>query len=74
MFRVSLSELRSCVKVCSGRHGLPSLKSLMVFVHVKHHVYSFSFRAQELCESQGGRIGLSLSLINLMVSVDVKQH
>ena len=30
-------------------------------------------RAQELCESRGGRPGLP-SLINLMVSVDVKQH
>ena len=31
------------------------------------------FRAQELCESRGGRPGLP-SLISLMVSVDVKQH
>ena len=30
-------------------------------------------RAQELCGSRGGRPGLP-SLINLMVSVDVKQH
>ena len=30
-------------------------------------------RAQELCESRGGRPGLP-SLISLMVSVDVKQH
>ena len=30
-------------------------------------------RAQELCESRGGRPGLQ-SLISLMVSVDVKQH
>ena len=30
-------------------------------------------RAQELCESRGGRPGLP-SLISLMVFVDVKQH
>ena len=30
------------------------------------------FRAQELCESRGGRPGLSV-LTSLMVSVDVKQ-
>ena len=32
-----------------------------------------NFRVQELCESRGGRPGLSV-LMNLMVSVDVKQH
>ena len=32
-----------------------------------------AFRAQEPCESRGGRPGLP-SLISLMVSVDVKQH
>ena len=31
------------------------------------------FRAQELCESRDGCLGLP-SLISLMVSVDVKQH
>ena len=30
-------------------------------------------RVQELCESRGGRSGLSV-LMNFMVSVDVKQH
>ena len=30
-------------------------------------------RVQELCESRGGRPGLSV-LMSLMVSVDVKQH
>ena len=30
-------------------------------------------RVQELCESRGGRPGLSV-LMNLTVSVDVKQH
>ena len=32
-----------------------------------------SVRVQELCESQGGRPGLSV-LTSLTVSVDVKQH
>ena len=31
------------------------------------------FRVQELCESRGGRPGLSV-LMSLTVSVDVKQH
>ena len=30
-------------------------------------------RVQELCESRGGRPGLSV-LMSLMISVDVKQH
>ena len=33
----------------------------------------FSLRVQELCESRGGRPGLSV-LMSLTVSVDVKQH
>ena len=31
------------------------------------------YRVQELCESRGGRPGLSV-LMSLTVSVDVKQH
>ena len=51
----------------------------MVSVDVKHHVYSLlrlvpnRIRVQELCESRGGRPGLSV-LISLTVSVHVKQH
>ena len=33
----------------------------------------YTYRVQELCESRGGRSGLSV-LMSLMVSVDVKQH
>ena len=42
---------------------------------VKHHVYLLTKidRVQELCESRGGRPGLSV-LRSLTVSVDVKQH
>ena len=53
--------------------------SLMVSVDVKHHVYlsvlllSTPVRVQELCESRGGRPGLSV-LMSLTVSADVKQH
>ena len=45
----------------------------MVSVDVKHHVYllTFSLIVQELCESRGGRPGLSV-LTSLLVSVDVK--
>ena len=35
--------------------------------------YRIYFRVQELCESRGGRPGLS-ALMSLTVSVDVKQH
>ena len=51
----------------------PSLISLMVSVDVKHHVYLLTSRVivQELCESRGGRPGLSV-LTSLLVSVDVK--
>ena len=51
----------------------PSLINLMVSVDVKHHVYLLGrrFIVQELCESRGGRPGLSV-LTSLLVSVDVK--
>ena len=51
----------------------PSLRSRTVSVDVKHHVYLLRFVAivQELCESRGGRPGLSV-LTSLLVSVDVK--
>ena len=46
----------------------------------EYHVYfnsirqpSVKVRVQELCESRGGRPGLSV-LMSLTVSVDVKQH
>ena len=34
---------------------------------------SLGYIVQELCESRGGRPGLSV-LMNLMVSVDIKQY
>ena len=37
------------------------------------HLASVDVRVQELCESRGGRPGLSV-LMSLTVSVDVKQH
>ena len=65
---------------------LPSLISLMVSVDVKHHVYLVTQRVykratachcycivQELCESRGGRLELSV-LTSLLVSVDVKNY
>ena len=55
----------------------PSLISLLVSVDVKHHVYftllCLQNIVQELCESRGGRPGLSV-LTSLLVSVDVKIH
>ena len=50
----------------------------MVSVDVKHHVYLLTYLVhsdivQELCESRGGRPGMSV-LMSLMISVDVKQY
>ena len=47
----------------------------MVSVDVKHHVYLLTHLhiVQELCESRGGRPGLSV-LTSLLVSVDVKLY
>ena len=50
------SELRSCVKVKVAVLDSPSLTVLMVSVDVKQHWT----RVQELCESRGGRPGLSV--------------
>ena len=60
------SEFGFCVEIEVAVLGSPSIMgSLMVFVDV--------IRVQELCESRGGRPGLSVPM-SLMVSVDVKQH
>ena len=59
--------------------NLPSLISRTVSVDVKHHVYlltyllMFGLIVQELCESRGGRSGLSV-LTSLLTSVDVKLY
>ena len=51
----------------------PSLISLMVSVDVEHHERRRPIIVQELCESRGGRPGLSV-LTSLLVSVDVKLY
>ena len=58
-----LTEFTSCVKVEGPALGSPPIISPMVTVAVKI--------VQELCESRGGRPGLSV-LTSLLVSVDVK--
>ena len=48
----------------------------MVSVDIKHHVYLLTEQVlivHELCESRGGRHGLSV-LTSLLVSMDVKQY
>ena len=52
---IQTTELRSCVKVEVAVLGSPSLISLMVSVDVNHHERRSILRAQELCESRGGR-------------------
>ena len=51
----------------------PSLISRTVSVDVKHHFTWLGDIVQELCESRGGRPGLSV-LTSLLVSVDVKLY
>ena len=42
-------------------------------LYIQVHGYSSGFIVQELCESRGGRPGLSV-LTSLLVSVDVKNY
>ena len=41
--------------------------------YITHALGYWKFRVQELCESRGGRPGLSV-LMSFTVSVDVKEH
>ena len=50
---------------------LKTLKPLRRYKHLKS--FTYGPRVQEVCESRGGRPGLSV-LMNLTDSVDVKQH
>ena len=50
-----------------------AVQATVTDIQKSHRLNRNYFRAQELCECQGGRPG-SASLIVLMVSVDVKQH
>ena len=66
-------EIRSCVKVEVDVLGSPSLMVLTVSVDVTEATFnSWPFRAQELCESRGGRSRLPFLNIRT-VSVEVKQ-
>ena len=68
---IQKSELRSCVKVVmASRAPVPNKPT--VSVDVKQHS-TFRNIVQELCESRGGRPGLSV-LTSLLVSVDVKNY
>ena len=54
--------------------GPMSVINLMVYVDVKHNERrTVTVRVQELCESRGGRPGLS-GLTSLLDYVDVKHH
>ena len=58
--KVNRTELRRCVKVEVDVLGSPSLMVRTVSVDVKQHN---TLRAQELCESRGGRPGLSVRIV-----------
>ena len=45
----------------------------LYLLYIQVHDCSSFYRVQELCESRGGRPGLSV-LMSLTVSVDAKQH
>ena len=52
------TELRSCVKVEVSVLGSPSLIVLMTSVDVRQHWTRTHIRAQQLCETRGGRPGI----------------
>ena len=68
-------ERRACIETIAGsvvwkvRHQLPGPG--MANIRVVPYIYIFI--VQELCESRGGRPGLSV-LTSLLVSVDVKLY
>ena len=66
-----------CVQAGSGEsHFNVSVEVILVRCRLPirgRSSVSVGGRVQELCESRGGRPGLSV-LMSLMVSVDVKQH
>ena len=49
---------------------------IIVYIYIREgeRLQSADVRAQELCESRGGRSGLVQSLIVCTISVDVKQQ
>ena len=52
---------------------IPSVPSALSSVLVKRYIKMYVNIVQELCESRGGRPGLSV-LTSLLVSVDVKNY
>ena len=56
-----------------NKHDIQCVFIVYVFLLLLLFPFLGRFRVQELCESRGGRPGLSV-LTSLTVSVDVKQH
>ena len=73
-------RVRACVRACvcggegeGGRASLISPHKILCSVLLLLLLLKMIIRVQELCESRNGRPGLPV-LMNLTVSVDVKQH
>ena len=66
------------VLLCDQERGstIPSTVLLHYSIYIREgeRLQSADVRAQELCESRGGRSGLVQSLIVCTISMDVKQH
>ena len=67
--KMGVEDMVQCGDGCSGPLSERTLKPEPIL----HLATTTAFRVQELCESRGGRPGLSV-LTSLAVSVDVKQH
>ena len=66
----TLCELQARKVSSGGRHLSRSVSSQSIGLYI-HVIVSQNNIVQELCESRGGRAGLSV-LTSLLVSVDVK--
>ena len=64
--RTSVSSVRSRLNKCLQHEYRAHVVTDLIIPKI-------NFRIQDLCESRGGRPGLSV-LMSLTVSVDVKQH
>ena len=68
-----MQKIKDTVKATAAAHVIGVMTSMFLWSIYIYHSSVARFIVQELCESRGGRPGLSV-LTNLKVSVDVKQY
>ena len=69
--QVSFQEEKTIARILTNISTITTGQTC--YCHFSRAEQVIPYRVQELCESRGGRPGLSV-LTSLMVSVDVKQH